>query len=99
MVVDILAFLPINLILPFIVPQNSILTIGCVAPLRIMRIFSATQLSKLFQKIQADFRQSIVLEAIGNVFFIFCLGHWAVCCWIFLTQVMEQNFAMNWQIF
>lgn len=32
-----------------------------------------------------------------RVFFIILIGHWCVCNWVFLTEVVEARFAMNWQ--
>ena len=44
-----------------------------------------------------DFRSyASWLTNIGNIFFIFLIGHWCVCSWVFLIHVIESRFTTNW---
>jgi len=37
-----------------------------------------------------------MINNLGSVFFIFMIGHWCVSCWVFLIDVVEEPFKVNW---
>jgi hypothetical protein len=63
-----------------------------------IRMVSVLRIFALFDQVKMEFRSyQKTLTMLGNLFFVFLIGHWAVCSWVFLTSVIEQKFAMNWQ--
>ncbi len=63
-----------------------------------IRMVSVLRIFALYDEVKVEFRRfQKTLTILGNLFFVFLMGHWAVCCWLFLTSVIEQKYAMNWQ--
>jgi hypothetical protein len=71
-----------------------------MTPLRLLRLVTIIRLFPLFDKIKVDLRAyAWWLTVFGYCFFCFLAGHLAVCSWVFLTLVIEENFEYNWQVY
>ena len=101
---DIIAFQPFNLILPLVFNFSDDRSFGewillvSLTPLRLFRLVSVWGALRLYDQIKIDYRKSAqTLNSVGNIFFIFLIGHWAVCIWVFLTSIIEDHYQTNWQ--
>ncbi len=91
MIYTVFAFLPFNLILPWIKTEQRLIKTLVLSPVRALRMISVYHLNIMFYYIRGYFRRGQdALKAIQNIAFIFLLGHWAVCAWMFLINVAED---------